>query len=210
MSLIPDLQNIVDQFQAESYVYLVYRPSNYHNHQVLIGCFTVLSNAIECALSWHIVEGTLGEDENNKHSYNPELRSWTFSSDPTHTRQSITIRRCPLEKEINKKDSNEKNDWTAQDYTLSRGQFCQQNQLCDQFDHIQCYQDWKRDIATAIQHIPEYDCSTQGHLGMLYNCWICQKYIVNPVFCKVYSGPKLVRYGPSSYSIGTDGLFIFS
>lgn len=141
--LIPDLQNIVEQFKTETYVYLVYRRCS---SPYLIGCFTILSSA-ECALS---SSSSVGD---TRTIYRADPRIWTFSGNKYSICETIVMRRCPLDTEINKLDNGDLSKSLCSDYVLIGGKFYQDHQLCDEFDHIECYQDWKRDVLNHIKFI---------------------------------------------------------
>lgn len=100
--LVPDLQNIVHQFQADDYVYLVYGQNE------LIGCFNILSSAIESALALYKIK-----DQKNR--YDRNNRKWIFPNNVQANYQTITMRRIEMNKDVNDDD--------VVEYRLSYGLF---------------------------------------------------------------------------------------
>lgn len=218
-SLIPDLQNLVDQFREEEYVYQVIQEKYSHEEERLLGIFNILSQAIECALANYNTRlcPSESDDPNQQlNEYDAQNKCWkikspTMFTDPTVRKTykdiGIIIKMYRLNPPFKQGDDGEYSE-----YHLQRGMIYQYNSgncyRVENFDHIDCYAAWTQMLLAKMNDVRCWRCSEHGHLA---HRWNRQRYI-NCTICtnlgfidlenqndikdvQPYDCPASIRYG---------------
>ena len=214
--LIAPLEAIVKQYSVPDLAYVVDFESVEHRtfgEIFRMGMFLTLEKAICYALSFGFLR-PLGSSRN---TYNFETRNWNLvnaASIVIHFKETIYVRIKEII--IDEPDFPKERLRT---FILSRGVWLYKcnYELCDEFDSIECYRDWKSclDRLFAVLAIPKHVCSVSGHIirrsierpyhyDVYANiCRVCTKIVLsnetaeqenlNYSFTE-YTGPSLVRF----------------
>lgn len=215
--LIPDLQSIVDQFEQHSYVYSVYVQT--YRHNVPVGIFDILSQAIRCALQHFMTQNffTMNDKSDKlatRNHYDEQNNRWTFAQDTLFTDSIYRVNQLPQTIQCVRIDVYRLNPTILQDgeqtnFMLRNGYFEKDNQnddvWYDGFDHIECYRAWCRQLESMMSNIPVHSCCKSGHLFRHDNllCHRCRKLIGvrSPGSCSKYNGPSIIRFGLLVYHL---------
>lgn len=194
--LIPDLQNIVADFLDGDFVFQVmYREDD--EEQQTYAVFNILSEAVECALSLYInavdTDPYLRVDLNYKRLHPPDVELVLIQLNPTAGNRSRCLSTYRLRDGLFYK-------WRDPDHRFS-----------SDFDHLNCYIDWKTQLLSLTSSFPTRDCSVDGHL-VFDGCTTCQLCYLrvwrsddlkhNNINKSVYNGPSVVRHGLFVHDLG--------